>query len=292
MDGGDAGAGALRTETDRLRRKHQRKGSEYRVRTLQGLSLGGEAAASAAASASASAAAPSSSSASAAGASASAPAAGAALDDYDPRRAAEAEVSRLVSELTALREGASAARAALRGAGRRRSALASALEALEHEGGVEGEARDGMAALASAKADVARLDAAGEAEDAYRDKLDFMLSRARRERIDALALQGAYTSSLAAHAQELDLKRGLLARVTKSREAELAKLLHMQGDVRKTLCVRRRAGARMRKRACAPFSPTRAHAPQVRPRPQARRAAAGAARAAGAHAAAQRHSCL
>jgi hypothetical protein len=44
MDGGDAGAGALRTETDRLRRKHQRKGSEYRVRTLQGLSLGGEAA--------------------------------------------------------------------------------------------------------------------------------------------------------------------------------------------------------------------------------------------------------
>ena len=135
-----------------------------------------------------------------------------------------------------------------------------------------------MAALASAKADVALLDAAGEAEDAYRDKLDFMLSRARRERVDALALQGAYASSLAAHAQELDLKRGLLARVAKSREAELAKLLHMQGDVRKTLCVRRLAGARARARVrvCA-------RAPRPRACPPAH------ARAARTCAAAQRH---
>ena len=157
---------------------------------------------------------------------------------------------------------------------------------------------DGMAALASAKADVALLDAAGEAEDAYRDKLDFMLSRARRERVDALALQGAYASSLAAHAQELDLKRGLLARVAKAREAELAKLLHMQGDVRKTLCVRRLAGARARARVRMCARARLAHAPalprararsQVRPRPQARRPAAGAARAARTRAAAQRH---
>ena len=157
------------------------------------------------------------------------------LASYDPRRAAEAEVARLVGELTTLRETASSARSALAAANRKRNALKSELAALAHARGVEAERDAGLMTVSSAKADVARLVAAGDAEDAYRETLEHMLGRALRARIESLDMRRALEDSLAAHTQELSLKRGLLARVAKSRKAELAKLFHMQSEARKTL---------------------------------------------------------
>jgi len=45
----------------------------------------------------------------------------------------------------------------------------------------------------------------------------------------------AFEESLAAHSNELELKKGLLQKVAKSREDELAALSRMQGDVKRQL---------------------------------------------------------
>jgi hypothetical protein len=45
----------------------------------------------------------------------------------------------------------------------------------------------------------------------------------------------AFEESLTAHSNELELKKGLLQKVTKSREDELTALSRMQGDVKRQL---------------------------------------------------------
>lgn len=47
----------------------------------------------------------------------------------------------------------------------------------------------------------------------------------------------AFEDSLSAHVSELELKRGLLLKVQKSREEETAALHKMQGEVKKSLYV-------------------------------------------------------
>jgi hypothetical protein len=95
----------------------------------------------------------------------------------------------------------------------------------------------GVESVRRGKAEAASLDAAGAEEDAYRETLEYMYARCRQESVEMLAVQRAYEDSLAAHARELELKRSLLVRVAKSREAEVSALVRMQGNARKQMSV-------------------------------------------------------
>lgn len=255
---GGAGSGdvldTLKVEADILRRKHQRKGVEYKVRQMAlrpslsrggpegtprkplgspvkgrpgtapdgGLTLPSIKGATATESFGASAA----------------PAEGgglASMDDYDPRRQQELEAEALVAELTRMRETASTLHHQIGSLGSEKQGLENELEQLRYEDGVERERAEGLKEVERTKAEVGRLEALGEEADAYRLTLEFMLNRCRRERVEMLAMQKAFEESLAAHSNELELKRGLLQKVSKSRETEMAALAAMQADVKKQL---------------------------------------------------------
>lgn len=261
---GGAGGGdmldTLKVEADILRRKHQRKGVEYKVRQMAlrpslsrggpegtprkplgspvkgrpgtapegGLTLPSIKGATATDAFAASTA------------SAEGGAAGgglASMDDYDPRRQQELEAEALVAELTRMRETASTLHHQIGSLGSQKQGLENELEQLRYEDGVERERAEGLREVERTKAEVGRLEALGEEADAYRLTLEFMLNRCRRERVEMLAMQKAFEESLSAHSNELELKRGLLQKVSKSRETEMAALAAMQADVKKQLCV-------------------------------------------------------
>jgi hypothetical protein len=248
----------LKEEADILRRKHQRKGVEYKVRQMAlrpsitrggpgespkkkptspmkgrpgtappdtvggGLSLPSIRGATAAP-----AAAP--------GVAAHGSMGGLSLDDYDPRKQQEQEAENLVAELTKLREQASGLHHHIGVLGRKKESLENELEQLKYEDGVERERMQGLQAVEKAKEDVLKLEALGEEADAYRETLEFMLNRCRKERVEMLEMQKAFEESLSAHSSELELKRGLLQKVTKSKEDELAALAKMTAEVKKQL---------------------------------------------------------
>lgn len=253
----------LKEEADILRRKHQRKGVEYKVRQMAlrpSITRGGPGDSSPKKKASSplkgrpgtappdsvggglslpsirgATAAPNAAGATGGAVAAHGSMGGLSLDDYDPRKQQEQEAENLVAELTKLREQASGLHHTIGSLGRKKESLENELEQLRYEDGVEKERLMGLQAVEKAKDDVLKLEALGAEADAYRETLEFMLGRCRKERVEMLEMQKAFEESLAAHSSELELKRGLLQKVTKSKEDELAALAKMTAEVKKQL---------------------------------------------------------
>jgi hypothetical protein len=213
MEGPDELLDSLKEEADILRRKHQRKGVEYKVRHMAmrpsitrgepGDSTSRKAAMSPLTARPVTAPAdtgltlPSIRGAMSAAAGLPAASGGGGggaggalvLEDYDPKRQQEAEAERLSVELTRLREQASQLHHAMGALGRQREGLEHELEQLAHADGVERDRAEGLRAVERTKEEVARLEAQGGEADAYRDTLEFVLHRCRRERVETLAMQ-------------------------------------------------------------------------------------------------------